>query len=233
MDLGGYGWTLVQGAAVTLQLGFAALAVAIGIGLLVALAKLGRVVPLRWLATAYTTVVRGIPELVLMLLIYYGGPTVLQHGIRSLGGQFSEFQLDFSPFLAGTITLGIIYGAYMAEVFRGAIQSIPPGQIEAGRAYGMTQTVLFRFVVLPQMMRFAVAGTGNVWLILLKATALASAIQLPELMRAAEIGAAATRTPFNFYLTAAAIYLGVTALSLLAVRQIERWAFRGEKRVTQ
>ena len=118
----------------------------------------------------------------------------------------------------------------MAEVFRGAIQSIPPGQIEAGRAYGMTRWVLWRSVILPQMMRFAVAGTGNVWLVLVKATALASAIQLPELMRAAEIGAAATRKPFNFYLIAAAFYLAITAVSLVIVRLTEARAFRGEVR---
>lgn len=229
MDLGGYGWTLIQGVGVTLTLGLVALAIATLIGLAAALAKLGRFAPFRWLAETYTTVVRGVPELVSILLIYYGGPTVIQHIVRSLGGEFSKFQINFSPFVAGAITLGLIYGAYMTEVFRGAIQSIPHGQIEAGRAYGMTRGVLLRTITFPQMLRFAVAGAGNVWLVLVKATALASAIQLPELMRAAEIGSAATRKPFNFFLTAAVIYLLITAASLMFVKYAERWAFRGER----
>jgi len=229
MDFGGYGWTLVRGFGVTLSVGFCSLAVATLIGFVVALMALGPIHFLRVLARGYTVVMRGIPELVLILLIYFGAATVIQQIVRALGGELTDFRLDLSPFVAATATLGMIYGAYMAEVFRGAIQSIPSGQIEAGRAYGMRRGVLFRFVVLPQMMRFAFAGVGNVWLVLIKATALASAIQLPELMRAAEIGAAATRKPFNFYLAAAAMYLVITAISLILVRIIETRAFRGEE----
>ena len=227
-----YGPLLLQGFAMTLLVSLAAFGVAIVLGLLGAWAKIsgGRIA--RAIAGTYTVVIRGVPELVLILLIYYGLPSVVQNGVRYLGGEaFARFRLDFDPFTAGALTLGLIYGAFATEVFRGALQSVPRGQIEAGRAYGFHGWRLARQIVLPQMLRFAISGLGNVWLVLVKATALISAIQLTELMRTAELGAANTREPFTFYLAAAAMYLAITIASLLALRAAERWAFRGERAV--
>lgn len=229
MLLDGYETLLLKGLSVTIGLSLAAFFVAAILGLIGAAAKLSRWKVLRLFAETYTAVIRGIPELVLILLIYYGVPTLVQGAVRSLGEDYARFRMDFDPFAAGIFTLGLIYGAFTTEVFRGAIQSIPRGQIEAGRAFGMSGTVLARTVILPQMFRFALSGLGNVWIVMIKATALVSAIQLMELMRTAELASATTRQPFKFYLTAALAYLAITAVSLVVLRLAERIAFRGNE----
>lgn len=227
--LQGYGPLLLKGLMMTIGVSLAAFVVAFIFGLIAAWAKLygGRIA--RGIAEIYTLVIRGVPELVLILLIYYGTPSLIQTAVRSLGEDYLKFRVDFDPFVAGVTTLGLIYGAFATEVFRGAIQSIPRGQIEAGKAYGMSGFTLARMVIFPQMLRFAVSGLGNVWLVLIKATALISAIQLNELMRAAELASANTREPFTFYLVAAFIYLGITAVSLALLKQTEKYAFRGNE----
>ncbi|MEE9590581.1 MAG: ABC transporter permease subunit [Hyphomicrobiaceae bacterium] len=227
--LDGYGQLLLSGLAMTLGVSFASFALAFVLGLIGAGAKLygGRIG--RAIGETCTVVIRGIPELVLILLIYYGAPTLIQRSVRLLGDDFAKFRLELDPFTAGVCTLGLIYGAFATEVFRGAIQSIPKGQIEAGRAYGMSGFTLARMVIFPQMLRFAVSGLGNVWLVLIKATALISAIQLNELMRAAELASAATRQPFTFYLIAALFYLAITAASIPGLKWLERHAFRGNE----
>lgn len=230
--LQGYGPLLLKGLAMTVGVSLAAFVVAFILGLIGAWAKLygGRV--LRGLSETYTVVIRGVPELVLILLIYYGTPSLVQSTVRALGPEsLSKFRLDFDPFIAGVCTLGLIYGAFATEVFRGAIQSIPKGQIEAGKAYGMHGLTLTRMVIFPQMLRFAVSGLGNVWLVLIKATALISAIQLNELMRSAELASANTREPFTFYLAAALIYLSITLVSLVFIKKAEQFAFRGNEAV--
>ncbi|MDJ1007844.1 MAG: ABC transporter permease subunit [Paracoccaceae bacterium] len=228
--LHGYGPLLLEGLAITIGVSLAAFIVAFLLGLLGASAKLygGRV--LRGVAEVYTVVIRGVPELVLILLIYYGTPSLIQSMVRALGPEsLARFRVDFDPFTAGVATLGLIYGAFATEVFRGAIQSIPKGQIEAGYAYGMKGLTLTRMVIFPQMLRFAVSGLGNVWLVLIKATALISAIQLDELMRSAEVASANTREPFTFYLAAAFLYLAITIVSLFVIKRTEVFAFRGNE----
>lgn len=228
--LQGYGPLLLKGLAMTVGVSLASFLVAFLLGLIGAWAKLYGGKLARKVADIYTLVIRGIPELVLILLIYYGTPSLIQSIVRGLGPEeLSRFRVDFNPFVAGVFTLGLIYGAFATEVFRGAIQSIPKGQIEAGKAYGMKGITLTRMVVFPQMLRFAVSGLGNVWLVLIKATALISAIQLNELMRAAELASANTREPFTFYLAAALLYLGITAVSLVFIKRTERFAFRGNE----
>ena len=126
--------------------------------------------------------------------------------------------------------MGVIYGAFAAEVFRGAFLAVPRGQIEAARAAGMGPALTFRRVVLPQMWRFALPGLGNVWMVLIKATALVSVIQLEELMRSADIAARATRMPFTFFFVASLFYLGITVVSMAVQRRAEAWANRGTRR---
>ncbi|WP_291321712.1 ABC transporter permease [Desulfonatronospira sp.] len=223
-ELHGYGWLLIQGAKLTLYVGISAMILAIGLGLLGVLCKFSNSALLRFLANTYTTVIRGIPELILILLVYYGTPTLIQD-ISAMFGAPVFISLD--PFVAGTATIGFIYGAFSTEVFRGAYLAVPKGQIEAARACGMSRALTFRRVTLPQMMRYALPGLGNVWMVLIKATALVSVIQLPELMRNADIAARATREPFTFFFAASLIYLLITIGSNLVQQWAEKRASRG------
>lgn len=228
IDFKGYEWVFWEGVKVTIAVGLCAAVVALVMGLVGAWGKLSTAALPRALANAYTTIVRGVPELVLILLVYYGGPTLLQDVMTVIAGR--EVIIDINPFVAGVITIGGIYGAFATEVFRGAYLAIPKGQIEAARASGMRGSLLARRVVLPQMWRFALPGLGNVWLVLIKATALMSVIQLPELTRMADIGARAVRMPFTFYMATAVIYLAITVASMNAQRYAEAWANRGVRR---
>jgi arginine/ornithine transport system permease protein len=179
------------------------------------------------LATAYTTLVRGVPELVLMLLVFYGGTIGLNHLLEMAG---SRRTVDINPFLAGVITIGFIYGAYMTETFRGAILSIPKGQMEAAWAFGMGRTRTFLRITAPQMVRYALPGFTNNWLVLIKATALVSLIGLQEMTYLAKQASAATREPFTFFLFAAALFLVYTSVSLWVLRKLERRFSLGVKR---
>ena len=225
--MSGYFQSILQGALLTVGVSLAALVVAVLLGLLGAAAKLsGRRVPVA-LATAYTTLVRGVPELVLMLLIFYGGAIGLNHLLAAMG---SKSSVDINPFIAGTLTIGFIYGAYMTETFRGAILSIPKGQMEAAWAFGMGPLRTFLRITAPQMVRYALPGFTNNWLVLIKATALVSLIGLKDMTYLAKQASAATREPFTFFLFAAALFLIYTSVSLWALRWLERRYSMGVKR---
>ncbi len=226
LDLHGYGWMLWQGLELTILVGLGAMALAVAFGLLGAWGKLSHHCAGRWLAGTYTTVIRGVPELILILLVYYGVPTVIQDLAARAG---HDLRIDLNPFVAGVVTIGLIYGAFATEVFRGAFLAIPRGQIEAARAFGMGRVVMLRRIVLPQMWRFALPGLGNVWMVLIKATALISVIQLDELMRSADIAARATRLPFTFFFAASLFYLGITVVSMLIQGRFEAWSQRGTR----
>ena len=227
LDLRGYGWMLWQGLELTILVGLGAMAVALALGLIGAWGKLSRARAGRWAAGTYTTVIRGVPELLLILLVYYGVPTLIQDIAEGAG---YEIIVDLNPFVAGVVTIGFIYGAFATEVFRGAFLAVPRGQIEAARAIGMSRPLTFRRIVLPQMWRFALPGLGNVWMVLIKATALISVIQLPELMRNAQIAMGATKLPFTFFFVASLFYLGITIVSMVVQRRAEAWANRGVRR---
>lgn len=225
--MSGYYLSILQGALLTVGVSLASLVVAILLGLVGAAAKLSGRPPLVALATVYTTVVRGVPELVLMLLIFYGGTIGLNHLLESLG---SESTVDINPFLAGVLTIGFIYGAYMTETFRGAILSIPRGQMEAAWAFGMGSLRTFLRITLPQMVRYAIPGFTNNWLVLIKTTALVSLIGLHEMTYLAKQASAATREPFTFFLFAAGLFLAYTSLSLWALRWLNQRFSLGVKR---
>lgn len=227
IDLKGYGWMLWDGLQVTVLVGLCSLGVALLLGLVGAWGKLSRSRVARASAAAYTTVVRGVPELLLILIVYYGTPTLIQNVLETLG---RDVIIDINPLIAGVATLGFIYGAFATEVFRGAFQAIPPGQLEAARALGMSRPLMFRRIVLPQVWRYALPGLGNVWMVLIKATALVSVIQLEELMRKADIAARAVKLPFTFFFVASLIYLGITIVSTVAQHRAEAWANRGVRR---
>jgi His/Glu/Gln/Arg/opine family amino acid ABC transporter permease subunit len=228
LDFHGYGWVFWAGTKITLLVGLSAAPVVLALGLLGAWGKLADNPVARSLAGAYTTIVRGVPELVLILLVYYGITILVQHLLSLATG--GEVLIDIDPFTAGTLTLGVIYGAFATEVFRGAFLALDRGQIEAARACGMSRTLAFRRVLLPQAWRFAIPGLGNIWLLLIKATALMSIVQLPELMRMTDVAARAVRMPFTFYFAASIIYLLITIVSLLVFQRAEAWANRGIRR---
>lgn len=221
--LQGYLPSLLQGAALTLGVALASLALALVLGLAGAAAKLSRHRGLRVVATVYTTVIRGVPDLVLMLLVFYGGQMAVNALLRRLGFDY----LDIDPFAAGVATLGFIFGAYFAETFRGAILAVPSGQLEAAIAFGMSPPMAFRRIVGPQMLRFAIPSFTNNWLVLVKSTALVSVIGLNDMMFKASQAAGSTRQPFTFYLAVALLYLAVTTVSVVLLRLLERRVSRG------
>ena len=190
IDLHGYGPLLLDGAWLTVKVALASVAVGLVFGLIGAIAKLSNSVIARGAATAYTAIVRGIPELLLLLIIFYGGTLLVQQIWRGLG---SDSYVEIQPFVAGTFTLAFVFGAYATEVFRGAILSVPKGQIEAAYAMGMGQFTMLRRVMLPQVWRFALPGLGNLWLVLLKDTSLISVVNLNELMYNSRSAAGAER----------------------------------------
>lgn len=218
-SLHGYGPAIFEGTILTLEVSLTSLVVAMLLGIAGALCKLSRAGPLRLLAQIYTTIIRGIPDLVLMLLIFFGG----QVFINQVGPLFGyDHYIDINPLIAGISTIGFIFGAYMTETFRGAILAVNPGQMEAGTAYGMSRAMVFRRITLPQMVRHALPGFGNNWLVLVKTTALVSIIGLDDMVRKAGLAAGATRKPFTFYLVVAINYLIITSISIYLLKQLER-----------
>ncbi|OOE90882.1 ABC transporter permease [Salinivibrio sharmensis] len=238
IDLKGYEWSLLEGAWVTLQVALLSLGLAMLLGMLGALAKLSKFGWLRGIATVYTTVIRGIPDLVLMMLIFYGGQMLLNNSLYGINEWLNEYMadqdpnhdwtsylpdyIDVSPFIAGILTIGFIFGAYMAETFRGAIMAVDSGEMEAARAYGMSSSLAFRRILLPQMIRHALPGFGNNWLVLLKTTALVSIIGLDDMVRKGALAAGSTQMPFTFYFTVALIFLLFTSISTTGLRWMER-----------
>ncbi|KAA6170146.1 ABC transporter permease [Pseudomonas veronii] len=217
-SLKGFGPLLLQGTWMTLKLSVLSLAVSVLLGLLGASAKLSSLPFLRIPAQLYTTLIRGVPDLVLMLLIFYS----LQTWLTGLT-DFMEWEyIEIDPFSAGVITLGFLYGAYYTETFRGAILAVPRGQLEAATAYGLKRGQRFRYVTFPQMMRFALPGIGNNWMVMLKATALVSIIGLADLVKAAQDAGKSTYQLFYFLVLAALIYLLITSASNFVLRRLER-----------
>ncbi|MBL3521815.1 ABC transporter permease subunit [Serratia plymuthica] len=200
---------LAHGAALSLCVMLVSLAVALALGLINALIKLFGPRWLRWLSTGYTTLVRGIPELVIMLLLFFGGEMLVNGflGLLGLG------PLRFNTFISGVMAIGFVFGAYYTETFRGAFLTVERGQLEAAMAYGMRPGQVFRRVLLPQMLSFAIPGINNNWLGLMKASALVSILGLEDMVWLAEQAGRATQKPFLFYFLVALIYMVITAIS--------------------
>ncbi|MGM8062739.1 ABC transporter permease [Vogesella indigofera] len=216
--LQGYGPLIASGTWMTLQLALLALAAALLLGLVGASARLSASRLLQTLAAGYTTLIRSVPDLVTMLLLFYSLQIALNHLTEWAGAG----QIDIDPFVAGVVTLGIIYGAYFTETFRGAFQAVPRGQLEAAVAYGMTPWQVFRRVLFPQMMRFALPGIGNNWQVMIKATALVSIIGLSDVVKATQDAGKGSLQLFFFSLVAAAIYLAITTVSTLLLAWLGR-----------
>ena len=229
-DLQGYGPLLIKGTLLTIQLGLASLVFGLIFGLLGALAKLSGVWILEKIANAYTTVIRGIPELLMVFFIYFGVSLILAAVLKQFG---YTGRIDISQFWAGVAALSIMFGAYATEVFRGAILAIPKGHREAGQALGLSKIRIFWRIILPQMWRIALPGLGNLFMILMKDTALVSVIGLEEIMRQAQNAVTFAKHPFTFYMVAAVMYLGLTVLAMIGMYFLEKRAARGFARGTQ
>jgi octopine/nopaline transport system permease protein len=206
----GWGGLLLVAALVTLAVTLSALAIGAVFGALIAWAKLSPHLAARTVGEAYTTLFRGVPELLIIYLIYFGGSSAVT-GIGHLLG--IDGFLGLPSFLAGALAVGVISGAYQAEVFRGAYLAVARGEIEAARAIGMPKLMRLRRIIAPQIMRFALPGLGNVWQLSLKDSALISVTGLAELMRTTQIAAGSTHNYFLFYIVGGALYLVLTSLS--------------------
>lgn len=220
----GWGGLLLQGAVVTLLLGLATLPVGFGIGLGLAGLKRSSSRVVRALCEVYTTVFRGIPDLLALFIIYFGVQALLDKLGRALS---LGFHLELNAFVAGVLALGLIAGAYSSEVWVAAFQAVPRTQTEAAFAVGLTNRQSFLLVVFPQLLRVALPGLGNVWTIMLKDTSLISTLAVLDLLRAASEASRATQNPLLFYSAAAVVYLLFSIASALVQSRLERRVGRG------
>lgn len=224
----GWGNELLAGLLVTCELALTTLPVGLVIGLIVAKLALSKRWILRKVALGYTTAFRGIPELLTLFIVFNGASLLLNKGMRWIDPDSGY--VDLSPFIAGVIALGLVFGAFSGEVFRGAFQAQDRGQIEAGVAAGMSPWMLFRRIQLPQIWRFALPGLGNLWVSLIKDTALVSIIALNDLMRMTNVAVHYTKEPFLFYLAACLMYWCLCLASERGLARMESRANRGVRR---
>jgi arginine/ornithine transport system permease protein len=227
-----YFLNILEGLLVTVGVSMGALVVSTALGLAGAAAKLSPYKTLNWIGDIYSTVIRGVPDLVWLLLLYFGGQILVNDIAEALGYRRGP---QINPFIAGVLTIGFVYGAYMTETFRGAIMSVPKGQSEAGWAFGMSRFHTFKRVVLPQMVRFALPSFTNNWLVLLKSTALVSVIGLADVTNLAKQAGAAARgdipgAAMIFMAFAGFLYLMISSLSLLLLRLAEKRYSAGVRR---
>ncbi len=209
---------ILSGFALTVTLALGSLVISLVLGMIGAVAKLSKSVVARTIAGVYTTIVRGVPDLVMMLLIFFGGQLL----VNDIGDALGWDYIDIDPFTAGTLTIGFIFGAYITESFRGGILAVSRGEIEAGFAYGMTATQVFFRITFPQMVRHALPSFGNNWLVLAKTTALVSVIGLHDMVFNAGQAGGATRQPFTFFFVVALLFLVITGVSDLGLRWVNR-----------
>lgn len=223
----GWGALLLTAAAMTLGVSVCGFLTGMVLGSVITFMQLSRYMVLRWLADGYTTVLRGVPDLLVVYLFYFGGSAFLGY----LGGFFGyQGFIGMPAFLTGTLALGVVSAAYQSEVFRGAFNSVARGELEAASAVGMRPWPKFRRIIAPLVLRYAIPGLGNTWQLVLKESALISVTGLVELLRQSQIAAGSTRRPFEFYLTAVILYLVITWVSSIVFRRLETRTLRGTRR---
>ena len=209
---------ILRGMLLTIEVALLSLLIAVLLGMIGALAKLSKSRIAQSVAGMYTTLIRGIPDLVLMTIIFFGGQILVNNIGEKLGMEY----IDVSPFAAGILTIGFIFGAYMTESFRGGIMAVSRGEIEAGYAFGMTPIIVFLRITLPAMVRHALPGFGNNWLVLTKTTALVSVIGLQDMVYNAGLAGGSTRKPFTFFCVVAFLFLIITGVSDLGMKWLDR-----------
>ncbi len=223
----GWGGVLLQGFWHTLQIAVGGYSLGLLIGMFGALGKLYGGPIIRDLLEVYTTVVRAVPELVLILILYYAGTDLLNQMLAVFG----YGKVDISGLAAGIFVIGVVQGAYSTEVLRGAIKAIAPGQIEAARAFGMPPSKMLRRITIPAMLPFAIPGLANLWLISTKDTALLAVVGFNELTLVTRQAAGTTKHYLLFFMTAGVLYLALTLISNVFIGIIERRARRGFARI--
>lgn len=219
---GGWSGLLLRGAVVTVLLSVVAAPFGFGGGLVLALLRSARSGLVRRLCGLYVWFFRGVPDLLSLFLIYFG----LQALLTWVGG-FTGLRLEVNAFAAGVIALSVVVAAYSSEVWVGARAAVPSGQVEAARSLGMRRGLVFRFVVMPQMVRIALPGLGNVWMVLIKETSLISTLAVTDLLRAASEASRATSRPILFYVAAGSLYLAFSLVSWMGQSVLERRVGRG------
>lgn len=212
--MSGFTTQFVGAFMITVSLALVSGTLGTALGLFLAILKGGVARRCESVVTAYTTIVRGVPELLVILLIYFGGTTLAS----KVAGRYVEV----NAFTAGVIALTVVFSGYATEVFRGAIAAVPSGQTEAAKSLGLNAWQRWAFVIGPQMLRLALPAYGNLWISLFKDTALVSIVGLTDIMRVAYVGAGSLRAPLTFYLAAAALYLSLTTLTLVSIGLAER-----------
>jgi polar amino acid transport system permease protein len=220
----GWGDEILAGAAVTIALALATLPIGLLLGFGVALAKRSKFRAVRGFGEGFSTIFRALPELLTLFLVFFGGQILLQAIVRL----FSEATIQANGFISGMIALGVVFAAYASEVFTAAFNGIPRGQWEGAAAVGLSRWLTMRLVIAPQLLRLALPGLANLWLVLLKDTSLVSAVALNDLLRMTSVAVGTTKQPFFFYLIACLLYLAMAIVSSFAITAIERWAERSE-----
>ncbi|MGO4563034.1 ABC transporter permease subunit [Rhizobiales bacterium 3FA27D7] len=217
---GGWVGAILRGAAVTIAVAVTAMLGGVVVGIACGLVKWGRIRPLTYLVDGYTALVRGVPELLIIYLLFFSSVEFVTKVATAFG--YAGLADAGYAFIIAVIAIGAISGAYSTEVVRGALEAVPHGHVEAARALGLPSSRIFRRIIAPQMLRIAFPGLNNVWQTTIKDTALVSVVGLQELMRTAFIGSGTTRHPFIFYLIAAVVYLAITLVSQFGIDQAER-----------
>ena len=214
----GWGDELFVAALMTIAVSITAMFIGFIFALIFKPLKLSKNKFLNLIANSYTTVIRGVPELLVIYLFFFGGSGALMY-VASIFGYYEYIEIN--AFITGSVAIGIISGAYSTEVFRGAIQSIDKGQFEASKVLGFKKHIHFFKIIMPQMLRLSIPNLSNVWQITLKDTSLISVTGLVEIMRQSYIAAGSTRDPLFFYSFAAVLYLALTFLSMQLINRLE------------
>lgn len=225
---GDWGLALIAGAGMTLLVSATGLLIGAAIGALVAWARLSGHRLAGAVGEAYAALFRGLPELLVVYFVYFGSSTLLTASANLVG--YQGF-VGVPSFLAGALAVGVISGSYQAEVFRASYLAIAKGELEAAVSVGMRRTLMFRRIIAPQVLRFALPGLGNLWQVALKDSSLISVTGLAELMRVSQVGAASTHQPFAFYLGGLVLYLVMTLVTTRAFDIAEARATRGMRRI--
>ena len=218
----GYGDELLAGVFITIRLALLSFLLALILGVIlgfVALAK-NRLLQAFW--RTYASVFMGVPSILIVFFLYFNAPSLLKSAFN--------LRVDVTPFVAGVSALAIVYAAYVGEAVRGAVLNIPRGQWDAAHALGLRNLSMWWLVILPQIWRIALPGVTNIWMTTLKDTALVSLVGLTDLVRMADIAAAATQEPFLFYVVAGLVFVVFSGLTMAGTVRLERWAFRGQQK---
>lgn len=217
---GGWVGAILNGALLTVAVGLLSMIAGLIIGTICGVIKWRKVFLLSWLVDVYTSVIRGVPELLIIYLLFFSSVETVTRIARAFG--YANMAAGGFAFIVAVVAIGAISGAYSTEVIRGALASIPKGHIEAAHALGLPAGRIFRRIIAPQMLRIAIPGLNNVWQTTIKDTALVSVTGLAELMRISFVGAGSTRHPFIFYIIAATVYLAITLISQTGFDATER-----------